>query len=152
MEGMTMTTRKALIWATIAVVVIGLAVVVRSLVKPDVEVEVLNFAMPYGRDAEPPAAGLVWAAIEVEVCSNVSADDGVAVGEENWLLELPDETRIPAGQRGVPGAQVPPGGILYMLSFEECVSDWVTFAVPEGAQPAAVIFTGPDGSKRFSLP
>lgn len=151
--GMTMNTRNAVIWATIAVVAIGLVVFVWSLGKPDAEVDLLNFAMPYEGDAELPAgAGLVWAAIEVEVCSNVRADDGVAVGDENWSLELQDDTRIPAGSRGVPGSQAPAGGALYMLSFEECFSDWIAFAVPEGAQPEAAIFTGPDGTKRFSLP
>ena len=147
-----MITRNRLIWATIAIGVIGLVALLWSLRKPDVEVEVLSFEMPYTRKAEPPAAGLVWTGIEVEVCSNVSADDGVAVGDENWVLELPDGTHIPPGQRGVPGSQVPPGGMIAMLSFEECLSDWITFAVPEGVQPAAIIFSGPGGSQRISLP
>jgi len=147
-----MITRNTVIWATLAVGVIGLVVVIWSLRKPDVEVEVLNFEMPYARRSEPPAAGLVWAGIEVEVCSNVSADDGVAVGDENWMLELPDGTRIPAGQRGVPGSTAPPGGMQAMLSFEECFSGWVAFAVPDGVRPETAIFSGPGGSQRISLP
>ena len=152
MKGTTMITRNRVIWATLAVGVIGLVAIVWSLGKSDVEVEVLNFEMPYERRPEPPAAGLVWTGVEVEVCSNVRADDGVAVGDENWMLELPGGTRISPGQRGVPGSQAPASGMIAMLSFEECLSDWITFAVPEGVQPAAIIFTGPGGSQRISLP
>jgi hypothetical protein len=63
--------------------------------KPDVDAKVLSFHMPAAPAAElPNEPGQVWAALEVEMCSNVSADDGVAVGHQNWVLEMPDEPRI----------------------------------------------------------
>lgn len=63
--------------------------------KPDVDAKVLSFHMPAAPAAEPPIdSGQIWADLEVEMCSNVSADDGVAVGHQNWVLEMPDEPRI----------------------------------------------------------
>lgn len=152
MKGSTVITRNTLIWAALAAGLIGLVVLLWSLRQPDVKVEVLTFAMPYDRNAAPPAAGFVWAGVEAEVCSNVSADDGVAVGNENWMLELPDGTQIPAGPRGVPGSTAPASGMIYMLSHEKCLVDWFTFAVPEGEQPDAVIFSGAGETKRISWP
>jgi hypothetical protein len=73
----------------------GAALAVVGCGKSDVDAKVLSFHMPAAPDDEPPKdPGQVWAALEVEMCSNVSADDGVAVGHQNWVLEMPDEPRI----------------------------------------------------------
>jgi hypothetical protein len=88
------------------------------------------------------------------MCSNVGADDGVAVGVANWILELPDGTRLAPAERkvpGVPGQVLAVGGV-YMLSQDECAVGWIVFAVPAGVTPDAAIFTGADGRERFALP
>jgi hypothetical protein len=111
--------------------------------KPDADVEILRFEMPAEPDAAPPQEpGYVWAALTASVCSNVSADDGVAVGAGNWALEMPDESRIPPAMDD---------GSVFMLSQDECTSIQILFSVPAGTRPDAVVFSGSSDSQRFSL-
>ena len=147
--------RYRVIICALAATIAGLAATGCQVGKPDAEADVLAFEMPIASDATPPAEeGYVWAALEIEVCSNVTADDGVAVERSNWTLELSDETRISPAEHGLidtPGPEVEGGGI-YMLSYEECLTGWITYAVPEGSEPEAAIYSGAGESKRISLP
>ena len=84
-------------------------------------------------------AGQKFVAAEVKGCSGPN-ERNITFESAYFLLRLDDGTVRDSGpgakKPSLEGGKVPPG---------KCLSGWVTFTVPEGALPAAVIY---DGSSR----
>lgn len=89
------------------------------------------FSPPKGRD---------YFAAEVKACSGPN-EKGLSFSPRYFLLELADKTvadpTLGIKRPELRTAEVPAGG---------CLSGWVTFTIPEKADPAFVVY---DGSERF---
>ena len=140
---------------TLCALIIAASLLSSGCGKSDVDVDVFDFAMLVASDAEQPEDPEdVWAVLRVEMCSNVGADDGVAVSVENWVLELPDGSPVWSADRAVLGGPQPALEVrgLYMLSKDECAAGWIVFAVPERVTSEVAIFTYSGEPARVSLP
>jgi hypothetical protein len=117
------------------------------------DAEVLGFQLPVPVDEPAPTPGHVWAALHVEVCAEGVADDGAATSRTNWLLELPDDTRLSPAADPKPTMPSPvfPNGTA-MLSDGDCAGGWIAYAVPEGVRPEHAVFTGDGEAQRIALP
>ena len=86
--------------------------------------------------------GQKYVAAEVKGCSGPN-EKNITFEPAYFLLRLDDGTVRDSGpgakKPSLEGGKVPPG---------KCLSGWVTFTVPEGALPAAVIY---DGSSRTDV-
>lgn len=91
-----------------------------------------------GRLFDPPR-GRDYYAAEVKACSGPK-EKGLSFAPGYFLLEMADKTVADAGlgikRPELRAGEVPAGG---------CLSGWVTFTIPEKAEPAFVVY---DGSER----
>lgn len=111
-----------------------------------VQVYSYNSGITSGNQFLRPKAGMQYVAIDVEGCAKAASPFGT-VNPFSFHLAMPDNTRL---QSGVPakepalnsGAQAP----------GDCIRGWVTFEVPTGAKPAAVIFDELGTSVKWAIP
>jgi hypothetical protein len=97
-------------------------------------------AVQAGRLFNPPP-GKEYFAASVRGCAGQSEED-VEFRPEYFFLQLADHSRYPAGlgmkKPELIGGTVPSGG---------CSKGWVTFTVPEDAQPVFVVYEGSESVK-----
>jgi hypothetical protein len=87
-----------------------------------------------------PGKGFKYVAAEVKACSGPHEKD-LSFSPDYFLLKLDDGTIRDHGA-GAKKPELDPGAV----PAGKCLSGWVTFTVPDGAYPAAVLY---DGSSRL---
>jgi hypothetical protein len=76
------------------------------------------------------------ASADIKVCTSASTPAGTAVVPSFYSLRLSNGSSVP------PGAAVKsPALVLTPLKPLKCVRGWLSFAVPKGATPAALVYT-----------
>lgn len=94
-----------------------------------------------------PDPGNSFAAVDVEACAGPDSSNGVA-STFDFELQMPDNTRMDATFMPAKEPELKSGA----LAAGDCIRGWVSFEVPTGAKPAAVVFSDFDTSLKWAIP
>jgi hypothetical protein len=115
----------------LALVVTGFAVAAPVKLPKTLKTPTGNFITLYSVET---AGG--HASADIKVCTSSSTPAGTMVIPSFYSLRLSNGSRVPPGN-----AVKSPALVMTPLGPLKCVRGWLTFPVPKGASPAALVYT-----------